>query len=64
MHLHTIRDLSVPGRLGSRATVNRLISEGKLEAVKLGRRTLITDESLQALFENLPRRQPKPRSAA
>jgi excisionase family DNA binding protein len=38
-------------RLGgvSRSTIYKLISEGRLRRVKIGRRTAITDESINAL---------------
>jgi len=35
----------------SHATTWRLIARGVLKTVKIGRRTLVTDESLQALLE-------------
>ena len=38
----------------SKKTVHRLIAGGKLVAKKSGPRTLVTTESLQAYFENLP----------
>jgi excisionase family DNA binding protein len=38
----------------SKKTVHRLIAGGKLVAKKAGPRTLVTTESLQAYFENLP----------
>jgi excisionase family DNA binding protein len=51
-------------RLGGigRTTVYELIAAGKLEAVKLGSRTLITAASIEALLANLPRvaRRPEP----
>lgn len=39
----------------SRTTIYALLKEGKLEARKLGRRTLIEDASLRRLIEALPR---------
>ena len=51
-------------RLGGigRTTVYELIAAGKLEAVKLGSRTLITAASIEALLASLPRvaRRPEP----
>jgi excisionase family DNA binding protein len=48
-------------RLGNigRTTVYGLIADGKLEAVKLGSRTLITAASIDALLASLPRVQNK-----
>jgi excisionase family DNA binding protein len=44
-------------RLGGigRTTVYELIASGKLEAVKLGSRTLVTATSIEALLASLPR---------
>ena len=44
-------------RLGGigRTTIYSLIGSGKLVAVKLGSRTLITAASIQALLDSLPR---------
>lgn len=44
-------------RLGGigRTTIYGLIGSGKLVAVKLGSRTLITGASIQALLDSLPR---------
>ena len=51
-------------RLGGigRTTVYGLIAAGKLEAVKLGSRTLVTAASIEALLASLPRvpRKPEP----
>jgi excisionase family DNA binding protein len=51
-------------RLGDigRTTVYGLISSGKLEAVKLGSRTLVTAASIEALLASLPRVSNKPRA--
>jgi excisionase family DNA binding protein len=38
----------------SRSTLYNLISEGRLEAIKFGRRTLIKGESLERLLASLP----------
>ncbi len=43
-----------------RTTVYGLIAAGKLEAVKLGSRTLITAASIDALLASLPRIATKP----
>jgi len=48
--LHTIRDVCVEART-SPATAWRLIGRGVLQTVKIGRRTLVTDESLQRLVK-------------
>jgi hypothetical protein len=40
--------------------VYRLIAAGKLEAVKLGSRTLVTAASIEALLASLPRVLKKP----
>ena len=51
---HTIE--SAIEQLGcGRTTIYALIAEKKLEALKLGRRTLITDASIRALVASLPR---------
>ena len=44
-------------RLGNigRTTVYGLIADGKLDAVKLGSRTLITAASVESLLQSLPR---------
>jgi excisionase family DNA binding protein len=44
-------------RLGNigRTTIYGLIAEGRLEALKLGSRTLITTASIEALLADLPR---------
>jgi excisionase family DNA binding protein len=44
-------------RLGNigRTTIYGLIAAGRLEAVKLGSRTLVTAASINALIANLPR---------
>jgi excisionase family DNA binding protein len=42
------------GHIG-RSTIYGLIAAGQLEAVKLGSRTLITDESIADLLAKLPR---------
>ena len=38
-----------------RTTVYQLLNEGKLQAVKLGGRTLVLDTSIRELLSNLPR---------
>ncbi len=38
-----------------RTTIYALIAEKKLEAVKLGRKTLILDQSIRSLLASLPR---------
>ena len=48
--LHTVKDVCAEARV-SRATVWRLIKGGSLKTVSIGRRTLVTDESLQQLIE-------------
>jgi len=47
--LHTIKDVCV-GAHTSPATAWRLIGRGALQTVKIGRRTLVTDESYQRLI--------------
>lgn len=37
-----------------RTTVYQLLNEGKLQAVKLGGRTLVLDSSIRKLLSNLP----------
>jgi excisionase family DNA binding protein len=51
------------GNIG-RTTVYGLIAAGKLDAVKLGSRTLITAASIEALLTSLPRVAPKSREDA
>ena len=48
--LHTVEDVCAEARV-SRATVWRLIQDGILKTISIGRRTLVTDESLQQLIE-------------
>jgi excisionase family DNA binding protein len=38
----------------SRATVNRLLSQGRLQAVKVGAKTLVTSASIDAFWASLP----------
>jgi excisionase family DNA binding protein len=49
-------------RLGNigRTTIYHLIAKGKLDAMKLGSRTLITAASIDALLISLPRLPPRP----
>ena len=51
---HTIPSVTATYGIG-RTTVYKLIKEGKLEAVKLGSRTLVLDSSVRALLATLPR---------
>ncbi|HQT86613.1 MULTISPECIES: helix-turn-helix domain-containing protein [Acidiphilium] len=62
--LYNIKELAVPGKLGSRATVCRLIASGELSAVKLGRRTLVPDAALQSFLASLPVVPVRPKPAA
>ena len=51
----------------SRATVNRLLANRKLCAVKVGTKTLVTTESIEAFWASLPLatfRAPKQQEAA
>jgi excisionase family DNA binding protein len=48
--LHTVKDVCAEARV-SRATIWRLIKNGTLKTVSIGRRTLVTDESLHQLIE-------------
>jgi hypothetical protein len=48
--LHTIKDVCEAART-SPATTWRLIGRGVLQTVKIGRRTLVTDESLERLVK-------------
>lgn len=47
----------------SHVTTYKLINEGAIEAVKLGRKTLIVVESADAWAASLPRMKPKTRAA-
>ena len=38
----------------SRSTTNRLLAAGQLQALKVGRRTLITEESIDNYIASLP----------
>jgi excisionase family DNA binding protein len=51
---HTVPGVVATYGIG-RTTIYKLIKEGKLEAVKLGSRTLILDSSVRTLLANLPR---------
>lgn len=51
--LASIPEASKMLRIG-RSTVYRLIGDGKLEAVKIGRRTLVRMASIRALAGDLP----------
>jgi excisionase family DNA binding protein len=46
----------------NKKTIHRLIARGKLVAKKSGPRTLVTTESLQAYFADLPAAVPAVRS--
>lgn len=48
--LHTVKDVCADTRV-SRTTIWRLVKNGTLKTVSIGRRTLVTDESLQQLIE-------------
>jgi hypothetical protein len=52
--LHSINESRA--RLGNigRDAVYDLLNSGQLEAKKIGRRTLVTDESLETCIQNLP----------
>jgi hypothetical protein len=47
--LHTIKDVCTEART-SPATAWRLIGRGVLKTVKIGRRTFVTDDSLERLI--------------
>jgi excisionase family DNA binding protein len=51
---HTVPSVVATYGIG-RTTIYKLIKEGKLEALKLGSRTLILDSSVRNLLANLPR---------
>lgn len=55
-----VRLISVPDagvQLGlCKASTWKLIKEGRLEAVKIGRRTLVPDPAIDAFIASLPRR--------
>lgn len=46
--LHTVKDVQAALRI-SHATAWRLIASGTLKTVRIGRRRLVTDESLDAV---------------
>lgn len=50
---YRINDLVAFG-WGSRATLHRQIAAGRLKALKLGRRTIITAEALERYCKDLP----------
>lgn len=48
--LHTVKDVQAVLRI-SHATAWRLIAHGTLQTVRIGRRRLVTDESLEAVVK-------------
>jgi excisionase family DNA binding protein len=47
-------------RLGvCRSTIYNLLNRGELKAVKMGRRTIISDAEIDRLLESLPSWQPR-----
>ena len=46
----------------SRGNLYRLIAEGKLKPIKLGKRTLFSEQELEAFIEKLKRARPDERS--
>ena len=61
-NFYRINELKNEG-IGARTAVYKLLSEGKLVAVKNGRATLITGESVRAYMESLPRAEIGPRQS-
>jgi excisionase family DNA binding protein len=53
----SVAEAAVEARIG-RDGIYAAIREGRLSAVKWGRRTLITDEALQRFLNGLPPKQP------
>ena len=51
---HSVNDAAAAIGLG-RTKLYELLSEGRLVAIKVGTKTLITDESLRALIAAMPR---------
>jgi|GEM_PF-1828091 len=53
--VHNISNTGIKLGGASPATVYRLIKSGKLDALKIGDRTYITEESIRALIAGAPR---------
>jgi excisionase family DNA binding protein len=60
--VHSLRDAAV--QLGGlhESTLRRWIAEGRLEALRLGRRVVITEEELRRFVSGAQRRQPSHRN--
>ena len=61
--VHSLREAAT--QLGGlhESTLRRWIADGRLEALKLGRRVVITDEELRRFVADAQRRQPSNRTA-
>ena len=55
---YSIPELARDGAVGKQSQIYEHIAEGRLEAYKLGKRTLVTAESVHALLKSLPRWKP------
>jgi helix-turn-helix protein len=55
--VYTMHDLVEALRL-SRATIQKLLSSGKLKSRALGGRTVVTEADLQAFVDSLPVKEP------
>lgn len=64
----SVPELAEDGCVGKTTAIYEHIAAGRLEAYKLGRRTLVTDASVRKLMAALPRWKPTgavaPRAAA
>ena len=56
----TIGEVVKDGRLGRRSTIYKLINDGALRARKLGTRTIILADDIEAAVKKLPIVEPKP----
>ena len=57
---YTIDDVVELGVFGRRSTVYKMIGTGKLRAKKVGDRTIILDEDIEAAIKELPAAEIKP----
>jgi hypothetical protein len=60
---HSINDVIALGVFGKRSNVYALINNGTLKARKVGKRTVILDEDIEAAIATLPVVKPKATAA-
>jgi hypothetical protein len=51
---HSIDEVAALGPLGKRSNIYKMIASGALKARKVGRRTIILDEDIEAAIKALP----------